>query len=132
MQTIAILADERPGLLTDISYILSKENIRVQNIGIEAVGGKTAIVLAVRDGAKTKEALAKNGFEVIDRDAIVLHLPDYVKKIDYIKNKLSESRIRLKQFKVLGCDENNSLAAILVDKPRKAFKLLSEFVVSVD
>jgi len=132
MQTIAILADERAGLLTDISYILSKENIRVQNIGIEAVGGKTAIVLAVRDGAKTKEALAKNGFEVIDRDAIVLHLPDYVKKIDYIKNKLSESRIRLKQFKVLGCDENNSLAAILVDKPRKAFKLLSEFVVSVD
>lgn len=132
MQTVAILADEKPGLLTDISYILSKEGIRVQNITIEAAGGKTAIVMAVRDAHKTKEVLAKNGFEVIDREAIVLQIPDYIKRIDYIKNRLNEERIKLRQLRLIGCGENASLATILVDKPRKAFRLLNEFVVSVD
>ncbi len=132
MQTVAILADERPGLLTDISYILSKEGIRVQNITIEEAGGKTVIVMAVRDANKTKEVLVKNGFDVVNKGTIVLHIPDYVKKIEYIKNMLNEERVKLRQFRIIGCKENTGLATILVDKPRKAFRLLNEFVVSVD
>jgi|YelNatPaOPRAMG01_1025707.scaffolds.fasta_scaffold249518_2 hypothetical protein len=132
MQNVVVLADERPSLLTDISYILSKEGIRMENMCIEAAGGKTAISISVRDGAKAKEVLAKNGFEVVDKNTMVLRVPDYIKKIDYIKNKLAQEKIALKQMKIISCSEDKGLVAVLVDKPRKAFRLLNEFVLSVD
>ena len=126
MQNVVVLADERPSLLTDISYILSKEGIRMENMCIEAAGGKTAISISVRDGAKAKEVLAKNGFEVVDKNTMVLRVPDY------IKNKLAQEKIALKQMKIISCSEDKGLVAVLVDKPRKAFRLLNEFVLSVD
>ncbi|MFH1221778.1 MAG: hypothetical protein V1492_01700 [Candidatus Micrarchaeota archaeon] len=130
MPSVVIVADERVGLLTDISYILGKEGIRMEGVGIDAAGGKTVISLSVRDPQKAKEVLNKNGFEVVHKGTMVLRLPDYFKKIDEVKRTLANEHIFLKEWKLISGQADKGLVAIWVDKPRKALRLLSDLVIT--
>ncbi|MEM2908674.1 MAG: hypothetical protein QXT05_02125 [Candidatus Bilamarchaeaceae archaeon] len=129
MQSVVVVADERVGLLTDISYILGKEGIRMEGVGIKAAGGKAVISLTVRDGQKAKSVLAKNGFEVIERGAVVLTLPDYFRTIEDLKKVLEEKKIALREWTFISREKEKGIVAIKVDKPRKAAKLLADFLI---
>lgn len=129
MQSVIVLADERPNLLTDLSYILGKEGVRVENLGVETVGSKTVISILVRDAAYAKEVLKKNGYSLIEKNTMVLRVPDYVKKISAIRSILAEQKIFVKDMWLIASNNEKGLFALLVDKPRKAIRLLHEFVI---
>ncbi|MEM4166309.1 MAG: hypothetical protein QW255_03020 [Candidatus Bilamarchaeaceae archaeon] len=129
MQSVVVLADERPNLLTELSYILGKEGVRVENMSIEAAGGKTAISILVRDANNAKEVLAKNGFEIVEKNTMVLRVPDYLRKMESIKNVLAEKKILIKNMRLIAGNGEKGIIALWVDKPRKAFRLLHEFII---
>ncbi|MEM4208242.1 MAG: hypothetical protein QW153_01495 [Candidatus Bilamarchaeaceae archaeon] len=129
MQSVVVLADERPNLLTELSYILGKEGVRVENMSIEAAGGKTAISILVRDANNAKEVLAKNGFEIVEKNTMVLRVPDYLRKMESIKNVLAEKKILIKNMRLIASNGEKGIIALWVDKPRKAFRLLHEFII---
>ncbi len=128
MPTIVVIADERPGLLSDVSYILGKEGIRMESVGIEVAGGKAAISMDVRDTHKAKKVLAKNGFETVNK-GVVLKLPDYFTKIDDIRKTLEEEKIFLREWTLISGGDDKGIVALDVDKPRKALRLLCDFLI---
>lgn len=128
MPTIVVVADERAGLLSDISYILGKEGIRMESVGIEVAGGKAVMSMEVRDTHKAKKVLTKNGFQTVDK-GVVLKLPDYFSKIDDIKKSLEEEKIFLKEWTLISGEDDKGIVALEVDKPRKALRLLCEFLI---
>ena len=52
MKQITIVAEDKVGLIADISYILGKAKINIETIMVEVYGGKAVINLTVKDEIK--------------------------------------------------------------------------------
>jgi len=117
---VTIVANDRVGLLSDISYILGKSNINIEALGVDVVGNKAIIALTVRDGKKTAAVLACNGFDVAETDALLIKLANEPGEISHIADKLSEGRVNIESMQLVSNDNEHGVFALYVDKPRKA------------
>lgn len=127
MKTVTVVSDDRLGLLADISYVLGKSNVNIEGLFVDVVGGKAVISLEVRDTTKASEILTCNGFETTDNDAIVIKVQK--NNIEKITEMLDGKKIKTSDVSKLSSDSNDEIFALKVDKPRKASKVLSAFVL---
>ncbi|MCX6773186.1 MAG: ACT domain-containing protein [Candidatus Micrarchaeota archaeon] len=63
MKQITIVADDKVGLLADISYILGKARVNIDAISVEVHGGKAIISLTFKDDKKAISLLANINVE---------------------------------------------------------------------
>ena len=132
MKSVTIVTEDRVGLLADISYVLGKSSVNIDALNVEVVGKKAIITLMVRDCKKAAEILEKNGYSTADLDSIIIKLSNKIGEINRIADKLSEEKVSIQNLHVISSDMNDGVFAISVDKPRKAVKLLNEFVMTPD
>lgn len=130
MKSITVVAEDRVGLLADISYILGKSSINIEALSVDVVGKKAIIALIVRDPKNAAGVLGKNGFKTTEIDSIVIKLPNSPGEINRIADRLSDEKITIENMHVLSSDMNGGVFALNVDKPRKAVRLLNEFVIN--
>lgn len=130
MKSITVVADDRIGLLADISYILSKSNVNIEALSVDVVGKKAVIAFIVKDPLRASEVLSKNGFRIAEMNSIVIKLPNKPDEITKIADRLSDQDVHIENVNILTSDNNGGVFAINVDKPRKAVKLLNDFLIS--
>ncbi len=127
MKPLTILSDDRVGLLADISYILGKSGINIDGLVVDVLGGKAVICVEVKDSQKAGETLSRNNFKVLPPETIVIKVPhDSEGEITEI---LDSDKVSLIEMKKLASDSSHGIFAITVDKPRKANKVLDQFVL---
>jgi hypothetical protein len=127
MKSVTIISDDRVGLLADISYILGKSNVNIDGLFVDVVGGKAIISLEVKDPRKATDILYRNGFKTANPEAIVIKASN--DSMGRITEMLEGEKIRVKELSVLTSDSSDGIFAIHVDKPRKASKMLSTFIL---
>ncbi len=127
MKSVTIVAEDRMGLLADIHYILGKSNISIDGLNVDVVGKKAIIALTVKNPKQTSDVLEKNGFKATG-ESIVVKLPKE-SGIAAIKSKLWQQKVNIENMHILSTDINEEVLAIDVDKPRKAVRLLNEFII---
>ena len=127
MKSVTIVSDDRVGLLADISYVLGKSNINIDGLVVDVIGGRAVISMEVKDPKKAKEVLENNGYKTTNPEAIVIKTPaNYMEKINQI---LSLQKIQITESTTLSTDDRDTVVAINVDKPRKAAKMLGNFLL---
>jgi len=104
MKTINILAEDKVGLLADISYILGKNNINIDGLNMDIVGKKAIISLVVK----------------------ISNNPGAVSEIT---NMLIKEKINVENLSVISSNTNEGVFALIVDKPRKANRILSRYTI---
>lgn len=127
MKSVTIVADDRLGLLADISYILSKSSINIEGLFADVVAGKAVITLDVRDSRKAAEVLKNNGFQTANPESIVIKISSNA--VSEIKEMLEGEKVHVTELSTLSADDKDAIFALNVDKPRKACKMLSEFLL---
>lgn len=127
MKSVTIVADDRVGLLADISYILGKANMNINGLHVDVIGGKAIINLEVKDTKKAGDVLARNGFTTTDPASIVIKVSN--NSMEKITEMLEVEKITVKELATLSSDSTDGIFAINVDKPRKATKMLSPFML---
>ncbi len=127
MKSVTIVSEDRVGLLADISYILGKSSVNIEGIVAEVVGGKAVISLEVKDPRKTSEILSQNGYRTADPEAIVVKVP--ANGMDQITEMLAGEKVMVKEMSSLSSDAVEGIFALNVDKPRKACRMLSAFLL---
>ena len=132
MKTITIVADDKIGLLADISYILGKAKINIESINVDVVGDKAIITLALSDNDRGKEVLEASGYRVTENDTIVVKLKDRPGELNKITSLLSNEGVSIENVYMLSRDGENTVLALKVDKPKKASTLLKEFEVGTE
>lgn len=132
MKSITVVADDRVGLLADISYILGKSNLGIDGITVEAMGGKAIISLEIKDPTRAKSVLERNGFKTINAGSIVIKVSNYLSAIGEISEMLAGERITVKELSMLSSDSRDGVFALAVDKPRKATRMLNDFLLGQD
>lgn len=129
MKSLTIVSDDRSGLLADISYILGKENINIDALSVEVVGKKALIALSVKNYQRALDVLQKNGYKSTETDAIVVKLSNMPGGINKIAEILLDENINIENMYMLSSDNNESVFALIVDKPRKASRVLHDFLL---
>ncbi|VVC04372.1 ACT domain protein [Candidatus Bilamarchaeum dharawalense] len=127
MKSVTIISDDRVGLLADISYILGKSGVNIDGLFVDVVGGKAVISIEVKDPKKASTILEGNGFSLAHPEAIVVKVSG--DSMEKLTEMLEIEDITVTELSMLSADKEDGVFAIQVDKPRKAYKMLSPFLL---
>jgi hypothetical protein len=127
MKYVTIVSDDKVGLLADISYILGKSNINIDGLFVDIIGGKAVISLEVKDPKIASGILSNNGFSIANPEAIVVKVSS--NSMEKLTEMLEFEDITITDLSMLSSDKDDGVFAIKVDKPRKAYKMLSPFLL---
>jgi hypothetical protein len=130
MKSITIISEDRVGLLADISYLLGKAKINIEAITVEVVGGKAVIVLTVKNDSKTKQVLEGAGYTTTEANVVVVKLTDEPGELSKITSTLAQEKINIQNVHMLSRDGKSTILAIVVDNPKRATKLLEQYLVN--
>src|SRR3989338_1545015 len=130
MKSVTIVADDRVGLLADISYLLGKAKVNIESISVDVVAKKAVISLTIKDPDRAKTVLENAGFKVTESNSIVIKLVDKPGELSRITSMLAESGINIENVHIVSRDGSNTILSVVVDKPKKAVKLLDEFLLN--
>ncbi len=129
MRSVTVVCDDRRGLLADVSYILSKAGICIEGLDVHVIGRKAVLSLTVKDPKKAKGVLERNGFSTMGLDAIVIKVSNKLRGIGEIKKMLEKKKVKMENVSEITSDINDGVFAIIVNKPRKATRLLENFII---
>ena len=129
MKQITIVAEDKVGLIADISYILGKAHINIDTIAVEVYGGKAVINLAVKDEAKASRLLSANNYQVLESELLTFKVKDEPGKLAEVSRLLLEAHINTENLYQITHGNGYAINAIKVDKPKKAKKILAQYLV---
>ena len=130
MKTLTIVADDKVGLLADISYILSKSKINIESINVDVVAGKAIITLTMSDADKGKKTLEAAGYKVEEMNAVIVKLSDEPGELSKITQMLSKEGININNVLMISKDGKSTVLSITVDKPKKAMLVLHDYLIT--
>ena len=129
MKDLTIIAADKVGLLADISYILGKARVNIESIAVTSIGGKAVITVLVKNSQKATDVLRRSGFKVSSGNVIFLKIMDEPGKLSEIAKMLVDNKIGVGNLNLVSKDGKNSIVGITVDRPRKAKKVLEQYLV---
>jgi len=129
VKTIAIVADDKIGLLADISYVLAKSKINIESLSVDVVGNKAIITMNLSDIVKGKECVESAGYKVEDPAAIIVKMKDQPGELSNVTAMLSKEGVSIINAKVLAKDGTTTILGMITDKPKKAAVLLKPYLV---
>ena len=129
MKQITVVVADKVGVLAELSYLLGKARVNIEAISAEVQGGKSVINLVVSDEKKAEMILKSNGDHVLAGEMLVVKVKDAPGALSEISKKLQKAKINIESIYLLTRGEGYSLDAIMVDKPKKAKKVLAEYIV---
>jgi len=129
MKQITVVVADKVGVLAELSYLLGKARVNIEAISAEVQGGKSVINLVVSDEKKAEMILKSNGYHVLSGEMIVVKVKDAPGALSDISKKLQKAKVNIESIYLLTRGEGYSLDALMVDKPKKAKKVLAEYLV---
>lgn len=128
MKQLTVVADDRVGLLSDITYILGKAKINIDSLLVE-VRGKTAIInLGVKDEKKGAALLERNGYKILESEIILVSIKDEPAQTAEMTAILTKANVSIENAYVVANSDGMCTMALKVDKPAKAKKLLAPYM----
>lgn len=132
MKSVTIIADDKVGLLADISYILGKAKVNIETIGVDVVSDKSIVTLSLSDIDRGKNVLEASGYKVAEINSVVVKLSDQPGELSRMTNMLSSEGVSIQNVHMLSRDGKQTVLSVVVDKPKRAGSVLREFLVGGD
>lgn len=104
MKSITIVADDKVGLLADISYILGKAKVNIDSLTVDVVAHKAVVVLSVMDSEKGRSVLEASGYKVTEANMVVVKLPDQPGALSDITSVLAKQHVNIENVLTLSRD----------------------------
>ena len=132
MKTITITADDRVGLLADISYVLGKAKVNIESVGVDVIGGKAVITLIIKDFVKAKTALLNSGFNAEEENSVVIKLMDQPGELSKITAILASEKISIQKMHIISRDGSHTILSFSVDNVKRTSKVLDSYLLNHD
>ncbi|VVC02788.1 ACT domain protein [Candidatus Bilamarchaeum dharawalense] len=129
MRNVTIVADDKVGLLADISYILAKSKINIDSISVEVISAKAIITIGLSDGVRGKQVIEAAGYRVENPEAIVIKFQEKAGELNKITTMLKKEGVDVKGVNILTKDNTTSIAALTVDKHKRATAVLKQYLI---
>ena len=130
MKNLAIVADDKVGLLADISYILAKSRINIESLSVDVIGGKAVITMNLSDVVKGKEVVTGAGYKVEDQNTTIIKIVEKPGEVTRITTQLTKEGLNVQNVNVIAKDERYTVMGIMTDKPKKAAMVLHSYLIT--
>ena len=130
VKSIAIIADDKVGLLADISYILAKSRINIESLSVDVLGGKAVITMSLSDAVKGRDVVTNAGYKVEDQNCTIVKLSDRPGELNKVTSMLSKEGLNVQNVNIIAKDGKMTVMSILTDKPKKAAMILQPFLIT--
>jgi hypothetical protein len=126
MKQITIVAQNRPGLVADISAALGERGINIEELEAETVHAMCVVVLSVDRYDDALAALRDASFDAVTEDALVVRIKDEPGALAKLARRFSDAGIDLRSIRILNRGGGAAMVAISTDRMEEARKLAGE------
>ncbi|MFH1785685.1 MAG: ACT domain-containing protein [Candidatus Micrarchaeota archaeon] len=130
MKSVTIVADDKVGLLADISYVLAKSKINIEAINVDVISAKAVITIGLNDVARGKQVIEAAGYKVEDPEAIVIKISEKPGELKKFTDNLTKEGVGVKTSTVLTKDNVHLIVALTVDKHKRAVAILKDYLIT--
>ena len=132
MKQMTVVAQDKVGVLADISYLLGKARINIESVAAVSSEGKAIITFLLADEKKAAQLLKHNGYHVLESEIFVVRLRDEPGELSKLSSRLTQAKISIANLYVVARDRGFSIVALKVDKPKAAKKVLAPYLAIED
>lgn len=130
MKSITVVADDKVGLLAEISYVLAKQNVNIEALDFDVVGKKAVVVLTVADSQNAKRALSSSGYEVAEENCVMVRLTDRPGEFNRMASMLSHEGINIEKVHMISREGKKTILSLVVDSPEPAARILRDYLTT--
>ena len=128
MKQLTIVAEDKVGLLSDVTFILGKAKVNIDSLQVEVEGNTAIISLMLKDEKRARELLEKNGYKALESEIMLVHLKDEPAQTAAMTALLSKEKISILSAHLVANANGMCTMALKVDKPIKAKKVLAAYI----
>lgn len=126
MRHITVIAEDRTGLMAELTAVLARRDINIRGITTQLYGHDAVIHLQVDQYEQTIHALEEEAFHVVADEALLLRLVDAPGALAMASKRLADSNIAIRAMNLvqrhdgysivaLSCNDNDAAKAVLAD-----------------
>lgn len=131
IKELMIIAQDKIGLLAEISYPLAIKKINIEQIDVNVVGDKVIILLGISSNRyeEAKKILKENNYEVLPSDTLIIKLEDKPGSLAEFSKKLANENINILNIHLIYKGKGFGYFSLQVDDSEKAKKIIKEYIV---
>jgi hypothetical protein len=130
MKEIAVVTQNRAGLLADISEILANKGINIETIDADEIHDTAVIQMTVDRYDEALQSLRDAGFHAITEDALLIRLKDEPGALAKVAHRFKEANIDLRSVRFIRRQQGYAFVALATDRTQEARDLVQEYLVN--
>jgi hypothetical protein len=131
MKEITVIAEDRPGIMADITELLANVGINIESIDAETLGANAVVRLIVDRYDDALRALNSAHYHALTEDAILVCLDDEPGSLARVARRFRDAGVNLRAVRLVCRDtrEKKAIVAIAAEKTEQAIALVKDVLI---
>ena len=129
MKTLNIIQEDHPGLLAEVTTLLDKEGIAVNDFAGLSVGNTAVISLTIERDKDAFRLLSDAGYRVIASEHLLVRLEKHPGALAELSRRLAEENVNVRGMHIVNKDEKAGIVALETVDHKKAREVLKDILV---
>ena len=129
MKGLNIIQEDHPGLLAEVTTLLEREGIAVQDFAGLTVGDTAVISLTVEQYKDAFRLLSDAGYRVIASEHLLVRLKKHPGALAELSRRLAEENVNVRGMHIVNKDDKAGIVALETVDYEKARAVLKDILV---
>ena len=129
MKTMTVIGRSRPGLLADITDVLAKDGVEIDDFSGHVVGDTAVITLRARHYRRGFRALAAAGYHVYASETLLIRLDEAPGALAGLSRRLADAGVDIRGLHLVNRDASAGIVALETADQDKAREVLGDLLV---
>src|SRR3989338_8689525 len=126
MKQISIVVENKPGVLAQVTELMAKNGINIENIECETIGSAGIMVISINQYDLALQVLREARFHAVTDESILIRLKDEPGALAKIATRFKEAHINIRSLHIVHRDGENSIVAISAERTAEAVQLVKD------
>jgi hypothetical protein len=129
MKALNIIHEDHPGLLAEVTTLLEREGVAVQDFAGLSVGNTAVLSLTVENSEQVFRMLSDAGYRVIASEHLLVRLEKHPGALAELSRRLAEENVNVRGMHIVTKDEKAGIVALETVDHDKAREILKDILV---
>jgi len=131
VKQITIVAENRPGLLAEITQALANENINIEDVDAESHEKFAIMILQVDQYDLALQVIHQQlGLKAVSEDVILVRLRDKPGALAQLSRRFSDAGVDIRSIRIVQRGKDESIVAICTERTAEAMQLVKDILVA--
>ncbi len=131
MKRITVIAENRKGLIAELSELLADNGINILSINAQSEGTSAYLRLRVSPYDQALALLRDVGYQAVSDDVLVLRIPDEPGNLARIARSLADNDVDIRGLTMVQRSESFCIVAVATDNQSLACDILKEHLLDI-